>query len=370
MSGSVCLIADQSSRYTVFHQCLTALYASLPPGTVVDWEIGADRGRSRNTLVRRALERKSDWVFFLDDDHSFPANILDVLLSRNVSVVASLYLQRSDPFLPIAFAEKDEEGQYWPLDLNACPEHGLVTVVGAGTGGMLIKTEVFNQVADPWFIHTTQQSEDLYFCDRLAEAGIQLYVDLDARLGHIGPVAIYPDFEEGQWAAGLAVSVSMKVLLPINMPGEDQDPGPETELVLVSPETAANAHVNGAGLAPASTPLEPRDREFLSGQPNPETGPAPYSGTATRVEMYPDAEGRWYARGVTETGLVVDRQDGVFNQEDAEILARNRWPGLDIYIVADANGDSTFVPTDQMRMGIGQPDRSARAALNRIYGNR
>lgn len=229
MSGTVALIADQSARYTTFYRSLTGLLARLPMGTVVDWEIGADRGRSRNTLVRRALERKSEWIMFLDDDQTFPPSLLDVMLSRNMPVVAALYLQRTDPFLPIAYAEKDKDGNYWPLDLGACPEHGLVTVAAAGTGGMLVRMKVFEQIEGPWFLHTTKQSEDLYFCDLLAEAGIQMYVDLDARLGHVMPMEVYPEYEDGQWTAGLAASPSMKVLLPINVPRPVEQPVEDTD---------------------------------------------------------------------------------------------------------------------------------------------
>lgn len=218
MSGTIGLIADASSRYTVFHQCFTMLRS--PVNTAVDWRIGADRGRSRNRIVEAALERGSEWVFFLDDDHTFSPDILSTLLSREQPVVASLYLQRTDPFLPIAYVSKDEEGNYWPLDLSQCPADGLVTVVGAGTGGMLIRSEVFYEMEGPWFVHTTEQSEDLYFCDRLAELGIPLYVDLEARLGHVAPFSIYPAHEDGAgWVAGIAVSPSMKVLLDIQMPG-------------------------------------------------------------------------------------------------------------------------------------------------------
>jgi hypothetical protein len=84
---------------------------------------------------------------------------------------------------------------------------------------MLIRSEVFHELEPPWFVHTTKQSEDLYFCDRLAEAGFPMFVDLNARLGHLAVFNIYPDFDE-QWGAGISVSPSMKVVLPIVMPGE------------------------------------------------------------------------------------------------------------------------------------------------------
>jgi hypothetical protein len=210
-------------RYTAF----TAAFGNLikPVNTAGDWEIGADRGRSRNALVERSLERGSEWILFLDDDHAFPPQLLNILLSRELPVVAGLYLQRTDPFLPIAYIDKDEQGRYTPVDLNDCPQHGTIPVRAAGTGGMLIRSEVFHQIPGPWFIHTTQQSEDLYFCDLLHEHGIPLALDLNARLAHLGVIAVAPDWvrPDGggpeQWAAGLRVSPSMSVHLPIVMPG-------------------------------------------------------------------------------------------------------------------------------------------------------
>lgn len=222
MSGTVGVIADMLGRYTIFTQALTGLRS--PTNTVLDFEVGADRGRSRNTLVARSLERGSEWILFLDDDHAFPPELLSIMLARELPVVAGLYLQRTDPFLPIAYTSKDEAGYYWPLDLGECEQHGVVPVYAAGTGGMLIRSEVFHEIPGPWFVHTTKQSEDLYFCDLLAEHDIPVHVDLDARLAHVTALSIVPNWivpDDGgpaQWAAGLSVSPSMAVHLPIVMP--------------------------------------------------------------------------------------------------------------------------------------------------------
>lgn len=214
------MIADQTGRYTAFSQALINLRS--PVNTALDWELGSDRGRSRNNLVKRSFERGSEWILFIDDDHSFNPNLLMGLLAHEQPVVASLYIQRVDPFYPIAFADKDEEGNYWPLDLSQCGPTGLVQVRGAGTGGMLIRTEVFDQIPDPWFVHTTEQSEDLYFCDRLAEHGIPLYVDLEARLGHLAVFNCVPEHEEPHgWAASISISPTMKVVLPIGQTPEE-----------------------------------------------------------------------------------------------------------------------------------------------------
>jgi len=210
------VICDSLARYSVFTQSLISIMS--PVNTAVDFEVGSDRGRSRNNLVERSLERGSEWMLFLDDDHSFPPTLLTQLLSHDLPVVASLYLQRTDPFLPLAYTEK-KDGAYWPLDLPAQQQHGLVPVVAAGTGGMLIRSEVFHQLEPPWFQQTTEQSEDLFFCDRAVGAGFSLFVDLDARLGHVAAINVFPAFEdEAGWVAGLSVSPSMRVLLPIVMP--------------------------------------------------------------------------------------------------------------------------------------------------------
>lgn len=226
MSGTVGVIADAASRYTMFHQCLTSL--SAPVNTSVDWMIGSDRAVSRNRIVKRALERGSEWVFFLDDDHTFRHNILADLLEHDQPVVGALYLQRTTPFLPIAMGERDENGFWWPLDLQTTPEHGLVEVAGIGTGGLLIRSEVFYGLleSDPdkqFFRHTTEQSEDLYFCARVRdELGLPIYVDVDARLGHLGPAVCVPSYTDGQWVAGLAFGPSAYVELPILKPTEEK----------------------------------------------------------------------------------------------------------------------------------------------------
>lgn len=217
MSGTIGVIADSTARYTMFTQALVSM--QHPVNTVVDFRVGADRGRSRNQLVEASLERGSEWMLFLDDDHTFPPTLLNGLLARNEPVVASVYLQRTDPFLPIAYTSKDEGGAYWPLDLASCGKDALVPVVGAGTGGMLIRSEVFRLLDPPWFVHTTEQSEDLYFCDRCVDAGVPLFVDLSSRLGHVAAMNVYPEWEDGYgFVAGISVSPSMRVLLPIVMP--------------------------------------------------------------------------------------------------------------------------------------------------------
>jgi GT2 family glycosyltransferase len=186
----------------------------MPVNTQVRFKIGSDKGVSRNWLVADSLERGSEWMFFIDDDHTFASTILLQLLSHDKPVVASLCLQRENPFWPTCYESRDEKnGMFTSLDLT--DKTGLQPIVAAGAAGMLIRSEVFYEIEPPWFLHTDEQSEDLYFCRKAAEAGFPLFVDLNATLGHINPMTVVPRLYEGEWIADLVVSQSMNVGLRI-----------------------------------------------------------------------------------------------------------------------------------------------------------
>jgi len=223
VSGTVGVIADLAGRYSQFWGCLNHL--RKPVNTAGDFEFGADRARSRNNLVRRSLDRGSEWIMFLDDDQTFKPSILTEALAVGQPVVAALYTQRVAPYLPIAYADKDDVG-YWPLDLRNHGPNELVQVRAAGTGGMLIRSEVFRELGDiHWFMHTTEQSEDMFFCDRLAEAGIPMFVHTGVRLGHIAPAVVFPDWddERGEWVAGLQFSHTTSVRIDMGWDVLDQE---------------------------------------------------------------------------------------------------------------------------------------------------
>ena len=203
MSGTVGIIANDSARYTLFAASLVNL--RTPVNTAISWAVGSDRIVGRNNIVRQALDQGSEWVLFLDDDHAFGPDLLLRLLAHDQPIVASLYMGRARPFAPIAYGEKQDDGTYLPIQLPGLPESGLLAVVAAGTGGMLIRSEIFRAVGEPWCEHG-RASEDLIFCDKAREAGFPIYLDLATHLGHLAPCSIWPTFLEGEWAVGFTVT--------------------------------------------------------------------------------------------------------------------------------------------------------------------
>lgn len=211
MSGVVCVPANDSARYHFFTFSLTSLVA--PVNTQIRSALGSDRIRGRNRLVTESLAQGAEWILFLDDDHAFGPNLLARLLSHDKPIVASLYLQRQFPFRPIAYTHReDDDKTYRPLFLHDYPVNtGLVEVRAAGTGGMLIRSEVFHElvkqdICEPgvWF-KDGEASEDLTFCEKAGEAGFPIYVDLQARLGHCTTSIIWPS-SDGTWSIGAQVS--------------------------------------------------------------------------------------------------------------------------------------------------------------------
>lgn len=217
MKGMIAIIADHAARYTWFHQCLAAM--DKPPETEIKWRAGANRGVMRDALARECLAEEFDWIFFLDDDHAFHSQTLTRLLAHGQPVVSALIFQRGAPFLPTAYADK-VAGRYRPLNLASVGSNNLVQVAGAGTGGLLIRSEVLRKLDNgiPWFVYSEHFGEDLYFCNRLEEAGIPVLVDTGCRMGHIAPSGVFPywDSEENEWKAEFKFADGTTTLMPLD----------------------------------------------------------------------------------------------------------------------------------------------------------
>lgn len=165
-----------------------------------------------NDCLRR-MAPTSEWVWFQADDHSFEPSALKKLLDREVDVVAPLILKREPPFNTVAFKEQSDEG-YWPFSLTELPETGLVHVWAAGSGGMLVRRHVLEAIGQPadkpwnerhWFTYGAgvHMNEDLVLCQRIREAGFDIYLDVEVQIGHRGSFTVVPVHEGGSWGIGL-----------------------------------------------------------------------------------------------------------------------------------------------------------------------
>lgn len=139
---------------------------------------------SRYVVVRDALTRDVDKVFFVDSDMVFPGDALRRLVARDKPIVGATYARRREPWGALGYGVED-------VPPGAV---GLARFARLPLGMMLIDASVFATVPKPWFpsIYRPEtedfESEDYGFCRLAIEAGYDVWCDLDLshEMGHIG----------------------------------------------------------------------------------------------------------------------------------------------------------------------------------------
>ncbi len=143
---------------------------------------------SRQMLLNDALAGGFTHILWIDDDTQFSEKAVDLMLSRDVDYVALNFCRRT---FPLSFTAH-ELGTMSPIDSSQ--RTGIEEVYQVGLGMCLIKLDAVRDIPGPHFevkisdIHGTYIGEDTYFCHKLRDKGIKLYVDHDASMlvQHIG----------------------------------------------------------------------------------------------------------------------------------------------------------------------------------------
>lgn len=149
---------------------------------------------NRNRMVKAFLEHTdATHIVMLDADHLHPANVVEhlarwVLDDPNKLVVGGLHFRRGEPYDPCAFVYGNDG------ELHAATEwdHGCVPVDAIGHGSLLVAREVFEQMDLPYWAYSYNHadrniypSEDMYFCYKVRQAGIQMYCDTTQTSPHM-----------------------------------------------------------------------------------------------------------------------------------------------------------------------------------------
>lgn len=195
------VLSSELARFSKFFQDLLGVMGTLPPGSGLGWASGVDICGACNSLIRQMLTGPYEWLWVIGDDHAFPRDLVLRLLGHDVDVVVPHCLKRIPPWPTVVFSHRNEEGFYVTADL---PEEGLTAIHAAGSAGMLIRRRVLEAIGDPWFTPAPDAvglNEDLWFCEKVHQAGFDIYCDPAAVMGHISIHSVWPVFENGQWNA-------------------------------------------------------------------------------------------------------------------------------------------------------------------------
>lgn len=148
----------------------------------------------RDALATMAIEGQYTDVLWLDADMVFTDELVDDLSFSGKQMVSGIAHGRRAPHLSCLFTE------IYP-GIQRFTEYptGTFKVAGCGFGCVLMKTEILKAVKErhgTCFFPTRELGEDLAFCQRATEMGFEIWAEPSVRLGHIGHIAIYPEYRE------------------------------------------------------------------------------------------------------------------------------------------------------------------------------
>jgi hypothetical protein len=174
--------------------------------------LGQDIATGRNEVVRQFLKSRADFLLMHDSDATWHPDSVQRLADRNLPIVSGVIFKRDLPTAPTIGRGigVNPEGHYlysfaetinhilWQVErlgidadtknellLDTDPSD-LLEVDGAGAHFMLIRRDVLEKVAFPWYeCTTTNGGEDFFFCRKAKAAGFKLVCDFSVYTGHV-----------------------------------------------------------------------------------------------------------------------------------------------------------------------------------------
>jgi 2-polyprenyl-3-methyl-5-hydroxy-6-metoxy-1,4-benzoquinol methylase len=171
--------------------------------------IKREQFRARNNLVDLAMFNDCEYLLMLDDDMIVPPDLFKRLHSHHKDVVGCLYYQRGGAYHPVIMRQTNMKdglkgiqfiNHFDPIIKNP----GLHKIDGViGGGCMLFNTDVFRKLEQPYFWIDGIVGTDVYVCDRLQRAGIEIWADTSIELGHVGEAQIVTSRNIPEYASAL-----------------------------------------------------------------------------------------------------------------------------------------------------------------------
>ena len=165
---------------------------------------------TRTRLVSRAHKYEATHIMWFDTDMKFPKDTILRLLNHNKLVIGANYVTKEPEPRPVAYKEDDNYiGPIWTNKLS----FGIEQVTFLGMGVLLTDIRVFDALALHYFMFEPQPpqflkqcGEDGYFCSKLRDAGIEVWIDhdLSRQVAHLG------DWEYTNEMAELAQQVKLE----------------------------------------------------------------------------------------------------------------------------------------------------------------
>jgi hypothetical protein len=146
--------------------------------------------RMRNEAAKIALDGDFDYLFFIDDDVLLPFDAFHRLRNHDKDIIAGVTHIRGYPYHPMIFNFSDEaykSNSYVTDYAERADELGLLKCDAVGFSCCLINTRLLKRVSPPYFITSTHQTEDVFFCKRVRDFNSEqeIWVDVNVKTGHL-----------------------------------------------------------------------------------------------------------------------------------------------------------------------------------------
>ena len=181
-----------------FVESLTGLIRRLDTDKVsydVEFKSGTLVHVGRDKLALKAISSNYTHVLWLDSDMVFTDDLFDELMDSGKDFVTGIAHGRREPYASCLFTEIFPNVKRFD---DTYPNR-LFKVAGCGMACVLMSVEVLRSV---WAHHSTaffptrDLGEDLAFCQRSSELGFEIWANPFVRVGHVGHMVIYPDYQD------------------------------------------------------------------------------------------------------------------------------------------------------------------------------
>ena len=146
--------------------------------------------QARQNMVNSFLEKKADYMLWIDDDNIPPEDGLIKLLEREKDIVSGLYFKRRPPYEPLIMMKRRQGiGSERRADIFRDGATELLQIHSTGFGFILIKREVLEKMREarmPHFSMKVGLGEDIWFCVQAQGAGYDIWLDPTVEVGHLG----------------------------------------------------------------------------------------------------------------------------------------------------------------------------------------
>jgi hypothetical protein len=159
---------------------------------------GVTVASARNRICAAAMERKSDYVMFIDDDMTADDMAVDIkkMIALDKDIVFGIMCTKGRPHTPnvgkiTKIGESKTICDSITQQIYDWPDKPFKCDLGS-TAYMLIKRKVLEKLGAPWFYMPPNYTngnifgEDLTFCFNARMHGFEVWADPSIRLGHLG----------------------------------------------------------------------------------------------------------------------------------------------------------------------------------------